>query len=147
MRRYLPLILTFIAVAGIIIYDRFDGIFVSRGPSAETIALGKRHYAAQCASCHGANLQGQPNWRTPNPDGTLPAPPHDASGHTWHHTDAQLIDYIKRGGAAVAPPGFKSAMPGFAGVLSDKDIDAVLAYIKSTWPEEIRARQSGVSSR
>ena len=36
-------------------------------------------------------------------------------------------------------------MPGFAATLSDTEIWAVLAYIKSTWPADIRAAQERAS--
>jgi mono/diheme cytochrome c family protein len=104
------------------------------------VALGRRVYAAQCAACHGANLEGQPNWRERKPDGRLPAPPHDASGHTWHHSDAQLVKITKKGVSGIVP-GYESDMPAFEDVLTDREIAAVLAFIKSTWPPEIRRRQ------
>lgn len=102
-------------------------------------------YQDNCAACHGAELKGQPDWRSPGPDGILPAPPHDASGHTWHHSDAMLFDYTRLGGReAMAREGldFNSGMPGFEDVLSDAEIRAILAYIKSTWPERQRAAQA-----
>ena len=105
------------------------------------IALGETIYAENCAACHGSNLQGQPDWKTPRPSGRLPAPPHDRSGHTWHHPDAMLFDIVKRGSDAVVGQGYESDMPGFGDVLSDGEIAASLAYIRSTWPEEIRAAQ------
>lgn len=108
---------------------------------AAQVARGKTIYATHCTACHGADLKGQPNWRVKNADGTLPAPPHDASGHTWHHNDQLLFDYTKHGGQALAPAGFKSAMPAFRGVLTDDDIWAALSFIKSSWPAEIQARQ------
>jgi mono/diheme cytochrome c family protein len=114
--------------------------------NAEQVAYGKRIYEAQCASCHGAKLEGQPNWRERLPSGKFPAPPHDASGHTWHHSDALLFDIVKRGIQAHAPPGYQSDMPAFGSGLSDEDIWAVLAYIKSTWPEETRKWQAAVSA-
>ncbi len=112
-------------------------------------AAGKEIYAGYCSFCHGANLEGQPNWRERLPHGRMPAPPHDASGHTWHHADAMLFDIVKEGlvPGKYAPPGYQSDMPGFGSTLSDAEIRAVLAYIKSTWPEQIRARQSEVSRR
>lgn len=109
------------------------------------VAMGEDLYAAKCASCHGADLQGEAGWRARNPDGTLPAPPHDETGHTWHHPDAALFAYTKHGGDAVTPDDFKSAMPGFGGELSDREIWAVLAYIKSRWPARIRERQEAIS--
>ena len=113
--------------------------------SAEIIEQGRQVYADQCASCHGADLEGQPDWRTPLPSGRLPAPPHDASGHTWHHSDDVLFRIVKEGTAAIVGGGYESDMPGFGGVLSNAEIEAVVAYIKSTWPERERAHQESVS--
>lgn len=111
---------------------------------APDIERGRAIYTANCASCHGANLQGQPDWQSPKADGTYPAPPHDDTGHTWHHGDIMLRDYISRGGqAALNDMGvaFTSGMPAFGGVLTKDDIEAVLDYIKSTWPDQVRAVQ------
>ena len=55
------------------------------------VARGKLVYAQQCVSCHGANLEGQPNWQKRLPNGRLPAPQHDRTGHTWHHSDRQTL--------------------------------------------------------
>jgi mono/diheme cytochrome c family protein len=122
----------------------------AEGRPAETpalIARGAVVYAEACASCHGARLEGAPDWRSPGPDGLLPAPPHDASGHTWHHGDAVLFRITKEGPAVVVGGGYRSAMPGFGDVLSDDDIWAVLAFIRSTWPERERAYQAEMSAR
>jgi mono/diheme cytochrome c family protein len=80
-------------------------------------------------------------------NGRLPAPPHDASGHTWHHSDAVLFGITKHGLGPYAPAGYESDMPAFADVLSDDQIAAALAYIKSRWPAEIRARQAQVNQQ
>ncbi|MDX9860514.1 MAG: c-type cytochrome [Rhodospirillales bacterium] len=111
----------------------------------EMVAMGRIVYADHCAACHGKQLEGEPDWRTQKADGTLPAPPHDENGHTWHHGDELLFRYTKEGGAALAPAGFKSGMPGFAGILSDEQIWAALAFIKSTWPEPVRRRQEAMN--
>ena len=108
----------------------------------EAVAQGKALYARFCTKCHGQNLQGQPNWDLQREDGSFPAPPHDASGHTWHHDDAFLFDYTKSGGRAVNPPGFVSEMPQFSEILADFEVWSVLAFIKSTWPEHIRVKQA-----
>jgi len=111
------------------------------------VALGQQVYTAQCARCHGANLEGQPDWKQELPSGGRPAPPHDATGHTWHHPDTLLFDSIKSGGQATSPPDYQNNMPAFGGVLSDDEIWAVLAYIKSTWPADIQAAQEQVSQQ
>lgn len=111
--------------------------------NAQQVALGHTVYKQHCASCHGAKLEGQPQWRMRKPDGKLPAPPHDETGHTWHHPDEQLFLLTKHGlRPPLAPDGYKSDMPGFGGILSDAQIWAVLAFIKNAWPPEIKARQS-----
>jgi mono/diheme cytochrome c family protein len=109
--------------------------------NAAQVTAGSAIYAANCASCHGDQLRGQPSWKERKPDGKLPAPPHDATGHTWHHPDQQLFDIIKRGVAAIVP-NYQTDMVGFGDKLSDPDIWAVLAYIKSRWPAEIQAKQA-----
>ena len=110
------------------------------------VVQGKAIYANNCAACHGASLQGQPNWRERLPNGRLPAPPHDKTGHTWHHPDAILTDIVKNGlvPGRTAPPGYESDMPAFGKSLSDEEITAVLAYIKSTWPSKVLQLQKEV---
>lgn len=108
------------------------------------VALGAKLYAQHCGACHGMKLEGQPNWRSRQANGRLPAPPHDESGHTWHHPD-QVLFAITRNGVAppYAPKDYQSDMPAFAGTLSDAEIWAVLAYIKSHWTsrEVLEARE------
>ena len=109
----------------------------------QALALGEQLYAEHCAACHGAKLEGQPNWKQRLPNGRLPAPPHDESGHTWHHPDEVLFAITKHGLAPpYAPKGYESDMPAFGGKLSDAQIRAVLAYIASHWtsPEVLQAR-------
>jgi mono/diheme cytochrome c family protein len=101
------------------------------------LQLGQKVYAQHCAACHGAKLEGQPDWRKPLPNGRMPAPPHDDSGHTWHHPDEVLFAITKHGLVPpYAPPGYQSDMPAFSGLLSDSEIRAVLAYIASHWTSE-----------
>lgn len=113
--------------------------------SVKVLAQGRQLYLDQCAGCHGANLEGQPDWQSPLPSGRLPAPPHDANGHTWHHSDDVLFRLVKEGTAAIVGGGYESDMPGFEGVLNDAEIQAVLTYIKSTWPERERRYQESLS--
>ncbi|KAA0889350.1 cytochrome c [Pusillimonas sp. ANT_WB101] len=117
-------------------------------PADQTlVAVGKKVYANNCAACHGAKLEGQPDWRIRLSNGRLPAPPHDETGHTWHHPDAVLIDIIKNGlvPGITAPPGYVTDMPAYGKLLSDHDIVAVLAYIKSSWPEQALAAQKKIT--
>jgi mono/diheme cytochrome c family protein len=103
----------------------------------EAVAAGGELYTEYCASCHGASLAGEANWRQRDSEGYLPAPPHDATGHTWHHPDAQLFMTTKFGTEAMVGNGYRSRMMGFEDVLSDREIVQILAFIKSTWPERI----------
>lgn len=111
------------------------------------IANGAALYAENCAACHGAALEGQPDWQSPDADGVYPAPPHDENGHTWHHGNTQLFDYTKQGGQAIVEQlglkSFTSGMPGFGESLSDEEIWDILAYIRSTWPKHIQEIQAG----
>ena len=124
------------AVAALLWVGRSDPDPAAINPGDPSqVTLGRRVYGEQCARCHGANLEGQPDWRSRRADGKLPAPPHDASGHTWHHPDAVLLRITRDGTSAVVGGGYESDMPGFGGVLTDAEVRAVLAFIKSTWPD------------
>lgn len=108
------------------------------GPDPFALMEGEGIYKAECASCHGTRLEGQADWQSRRPDGKLPAPPHDATGHTWHHPMEQLVAITKFGMVPPnAPAGYVSDMPGFAGKLSDAQIMNVLMYIESRWPKEV----------
>lgn len=111
------------------------------------LARGEQIYAHACAACHGADLEGQPGWRSRGPDGRLPAPPHDETGHTWHHPDRILLDITLRGTSAVVGGDYKSNMPGFADTYSEAELRDVLAWIRSQWPERERAHQAEVTRR
>ncbi|SFD66628.1 Cytochrome c, mono-and diheme variants [Sulfitobacter brevis] len=124
------------------------GLAIAAGPVAAQVVLaqtGEELYQENCASCHGATLEGEPNWRERSSDGKLPAPPHDETGHTWHHADRILTDIIKRGTAEIVGGGYESNMPGFADVLTDAQIEEILGYIKSTWPDRARTVQEDVT--
>lgn len=111
------------------------------------IALGRATYDIRCATCHGKALEGQPNWKTRLTSGRLPAPPHDASGHSWHHPDDVLIGVTKFGLKPYAGEDYESDMPAFGSTLSNSEIAAVWSYIKSTWPERERTFQEEATER
>ena len=108
----------------------------------DVVAQGRGLYEEFCASCHGANLEGQENWQVPDLEGYAPAPPHDETGHTWHHPDQQLFMTTKYGTEALVGGSYRSRMIGFEDVLSDDKIIAILSYIKSTWPDRIIERHN-----
>ena len=126
--------------------DSHFGLF--KPDDAQTVAQGMAIYAEQCASCHGADLEGEENWKDPKPDGRMPAPPHDETGHTWHHPDQLLFDITKYGLARMTNlKDYESDMPVYEGILTDEEIIAVLSYIKAQWPEEIRERHDEMNRR
>lgn len=138
-----------IVLAGIVVSTMLlAALWTWSGQRRSTAAaeIGRQVYVQHCAACHGVQLEGQAQWQTRKPDGRMPAPPHDATGHTWHHTNEQLFGIVKHGIEAFAPPGYKSDMPAYKDVLSDDDILAVLAYIEGTWPESIRQRREQMMS-
>lgn len=140
------ILIALVLVAGgwAIWYEHSTSRFVGAADPTNMKLVSRGHiiYSKHCASCHGSQLEGQPNWKTRLPSGRLPAPPHDASGHTWHHPDDVLFAITKGGPQAQAPEGYQSDMPAFGNLLSDPDIWAVLAYIKSTWPKQIQQKHS-----
>lgn len=105
--------------------------------SADRVAQGKALYAQYCANCHGTNLEGVANWKKMLPDGSLPPPPHDSSGHTWHHSDALLLRIIAAGG----DPAFNSKMPAFKGNLTVDQMRLILDFIKTRWDKDKRELQ------
>lgn len=114
----------------------------------QVVTIGARIYTQHCAACHGASRKGQPDWRERGPDGLMRAPPHDESGHTWHHPDAQLFAITKYGLAKlIQQPDYQTHMPVYDGVLTDAEINAVLSWIKAQWPKEIQARHDQVNAQ
>jgi mono/diheme cytochrome c family protein len=112
------------------------------GDYANVAEEGAALYATHCAACHGANLEGDPNWMTPNADGSYNPPPHDATGHTWHHGDPTLVQLIAEGS-----PFRESKMPAFGEVLADEQILAILEFLRSNWGEQERAFQQQATER
>jgi mono/diheme cytochrome c family protein len=126
----------------------FAGVLLlaAEAVAARDLQRGRAVYVEHCAACHGARLEGQPDWQVRGPDGLLPAPPHDASGHTWHHGDDTLFRIVRDGMAALVP-GYRTTMPAYAGVLSDAEIRDVLAWIRSAWPPRLQAIQAEITAR
>lgn len=106
---------------------------VERTIDAAQVARGKALFEQHCARCHGENAQGDPGWRLRHPDGTFPPPPLDGTGHAWHHSRDWLHEMILSG---TEPQG---RMPAWGGKLSDQQIDDIIAWFQSLWPDEVYA--------
>lgn len=141
-----PLLVVLFALSSTVFADTTDNrpqALQANPENAQQVQRGEFIYQRFCSLCHGAKLEGQPNWRKRKPDGKLPAPPHDETGHTWHHSDALLFGITKYGLVPpYAPENYLSDMPAWGSTLKDDDIWAVLTYIKSRWPENTRKFQT-----
>ena len=153
--KLIPLLLSatgVLLVGGVIFYlsspvnNAEAGITLQHKDSA-VVELGKAVYAKNCASCHGIQLEGKKNWRRRNSEGYLPAPPHDETGHTWHHSDSYLFNMTKYGIEKIIGKKYQNNMPAYDGILSDDEIIAVLSYIKSMWPKSIREKHDQINAR
>jgi mono/diheme cytochrome c family protein len=107
-----------------------------------SVASGRKVYQQYCASCHGAHAEGAPNWQQRDAHGEMPAPPHNADGHTWRHSDAMLYDMISKGLRDPFNKTTRLTMPAFAAVLSPERIRAVITYLKTLWTPEERQFQA-----
>lgn len=111
------------------------GSITDADPSnAELVELGRQIYSIHCASCHGANLEGQPGWQQPDASGIMPAPPLDASGPAPQRSNAELYAIIAQGAQAEVEPRVSSAMPAYTSLTAER-IWAVVSYLQSEWTE------------
>ncbi|SRR6266545_1245226 len=153
LARRLALVVSVIIVAGC-------GSLTLREPSEATpmaavlpaldpnqVARGRQVYIQNCARCHGQHAEGAPNWQQPDARGDLPPPPHDDTGHTWRHSDAQLADIIRNGLRDRFNKTPELTMPPFKDKLTDEEIAAVIGYFKSLWSPEHRAYQEEQNQR
>lgn len=100
------------------------------------VARGETLYNKLCISCHGGSTGGTIR--------DIP-PPHNANGHTWHHPDQQLANIILNG--LDLSISSEKKMPAFKDELSDADVQAILAYIKTLWTDEQREFQATVTKQ
>jgi len=100
--------------------------------AAEQVARGRELFAQHCAGCHGKDAAATPDWRKTDANGNYPPPPLNGSAHAWHHPLSVLRETIREGGVPLG-----GVMPGFADKLSAQDIDSVIAWFQSLWPDEL----------
>lgn len=153
--KLMPLLISalgILLVGGIIVYltspvNKAKADITLKHKDPAVVTLGKAVYAKNCASCHGVALEGQANWRQRDADGYLPAPPHDETGHTWHHPDSYLFLMTKYGIEELIGKTYPNNMPAYKDKLSDEEILAALSYIKSTWSGRIQRQHDQINAR
>tara|TARA_S200000501_G_scaffold347988_1_gene362832 strand:+ start:44 stop:538 length:495 start_codon:yes stop_codon:yes gene_type:complete len=138
--------------AGVIFYlsppvNKAEAVIYLQHKDSAIVDLGKAVYAKHCASCHGVVLEGEANWRQRDSEGYLPAPPHDETGHTWHHPDSYLFLMTKYGIEEMIGRSYPNNMPAYEDKLSDDEIIAALSYIKSTWSGRIQRQHDQINAR
>ena len=110
---------------------------------------GRSTYVKYCASCHGESAEGQANWELTNESGELPAPPHNEGGHTWRHSDQDLVKIITDGWRDPFNRTQRLTMPGFKGVLTSSEIKNVVDYLRTLWTSDQQTfqREQSMSER
>ncbi|MBN4080200.1 c-type cytochrome [Beggiatoa alba] len=107
-----------------------------------TVTLGGKLYKQNCAQCHGNSAEGNPDWRSRSADGKWLPPPLNGAGHTWHHSKQLLMTIITHGTLQEG-----GTMPGWGDTLSAQEIDAILTWVQSKWPEDIYTRWLEINRR
>ena len=110
----------------------------ARWYSDEQVAQGKELFRQNCAVCHGQNGEATPDWKQTDANGNYPPPPLNGSAHTWHHDLDLLRRTIREGGQKLG-----GVMPAFEDKLDATQIDSIIAFFQSKWPDEIYQRWSG----
>lgn len=77
----------------------------------------------------------------------MPAPPHDAKGHTWKHSDAMLHRIVMQGWRDPFNKTSRLTMPAFSPILSPKEARSVITYLKTLWTPEQRRFQREESKK
>ena len=112
----------------------FDSSAAERWYSEAQVDQGESIYMTNCAICHGADAGSTPEWRKAMADGRYPPPPLDGTAHTWHHDLESLQRQINQGGTR-----YQGWMPAFGDSLRAEQVEAVIAYLQSLWPDSIYA--------
>lgn len=123
-----------IIVIVVVVFMRVSTISPVKGRwyTQHMVNKGALLFQQNCATCHGANAEGTLEWKKTDSHGNYPPPPLNGTAHTWHHNIGMLKKTVREGGARLG-----GTMPPFSGVLSDLDIEAVIAYFQSKWPDEV----------
>lgn len=112
----------------------FNSSAAERWYSEAQVDQGQSIYNTNCAICHGIDARSTPEWRKSMADGRYPPPPLDGTAHTWHHDLESLQRQINQGGIR-----YQGWMPAFGDSLRAEQVEAVIAYLQSLWPDSIYA--------
>ena len=115
-------------------YLPFNINAAERWYSLAQVDAGKSIFNANCSICHGVGAVATPQWRKKMDDGKYPPPPLNGTAHGWHHDLASLRRQINQGGAI-----YGGWMPALGDSLKPEQLDEVIAYIQSLWPDNIYA--------
>ena len=129
----ISILIAIFMAASKIYYDRSQVdrlVFIDKTSRAQN-SLGKELYQANCAFCHGDELQGQPHWDKTYIEGKRPAPPLNASGNIALLSNRELFEITKYGGQPFAPPHYINEMQAFEMLLKDSQIWAILAFLRA----------------
>jgi mono/diheme cytochrome c family protein len=103
-------------------------------------------YQTFCAACHGGAGEGDPTWPKPNALGDIPAPPHNTKGHTWRHSDADLVMMTLNGHRDPYNSSEFLTMPAFKGILTEAQVVAIFDYLKTLWTDQQLAAQAALNN-
>jgi mono/diheme cytochrome c family protein len=119
-------------ISSLLCFAAVAALMVPLTASAGDVEKGKAAYAANCLSCHGETGKGD------GPVGAVLQPPprdfsvgdfaFDTDEDGTKGSDADLKNVISKGAGAF---GGNQMMAPWAGVLSDEDIDNVVAFVRS----------------
>ena len=107
------------------------GFAAERDYDPEVLKTGKTLFRVNCATCHGTDAEGAPNWQKRTADGKYPPPPLNGSAHTWHHPRSALVQTIQQGTIKLG-----GSMPPWQNKLDDQQIEAIITWLTSLWPDE-----------
>lgn len=115
-------------------YLPFNTYAAERWYNQPQVEKGTAVFNTNCAICHGIDAVGTPEWRKPMADGKYPPPPLNGTAHSWHHPLSELRRQIRQGGLK-----FGGWMPALGESLKDEQVDELIAYVQSLWPDNIYA--------
>jgi len=110
-----------------------------------SLSTGRATYEKFCAACHGGKGEGEKDWQRRNGFGELPAPPHDATGHTWKHADGMLYRIVLDGWRDPFNKSHRLTMPAYKDVLKPDEIRDVIDFLKTMWTPAQREAQRAES--